>query len=156
MSKFQISRDVAAAPDVVWPVVSDVAGYGDVAPNISRVEILQGTRENLERRCYDLKGRGWNERCTFWDEGRAFAMEVDTQAPDYPYPFKSLRGTWRIIPVGTGSRIEMQFDFRVKYGPLGWILAGLMRPALNRICGQLMDNWEALIQPRAGTQPQPD
>lgn len=152
MSQFRIFRHVSAPPEIVWPVVSDVAGYGDVAPNLSRVEIVQGARESLERRCYDLKGRGWNERCEFWDEGHAYAMEVDTGAPDYPYPFRALRGTWRVVPEGAGSRIEMQFDFRLKYGPLGRLLGYVMRPAFSRVCGKLIDNWEALIVERAGAR----
>lgn len=152
MSRFQITRTVAAPPEVVWPVVSDVAGYAEVAPNLSRVEIVKGARESLERRCFDLKGRGWNERCELWDEGRAYAMEVDTAAPDYPYPFRALRGTWRVVPQGAGSRIEMQFDFQLKYGPVGRLMAYLMRPAFKRLCGQLMDNWEALIRERSGAR----
>jgi hypothetical protein len=46
------------------------------------------------RRCYDGRGRGWDEVCTLWEEGRRYQMRVRTET--YPFPlrqmFRELRG----------------------------------------------------------------
>jgi ketosteroid isomerase-like protein len=71
-------RVVQARPDLVWAVVADVALYAQLATGLSHVEILEGDGQGLRRRCYDTRGRGWNETCTVWEPGRRFQMRVDT------------------------------------------------------------------------------
>ncbi len=150
MAQMQVERRVAAPKSMVWSVVSDVADYARVAPNLSKVEILAGTGRGMRRRCYDLKGRGWNERCILWEDNRVFSFEVDTKAPDYPYPFLKLQGTWEVAEIPgepNSSLIRMTFDSQLKYGIFGrWILDPLMKPAFVKICEELFDNWENLIQ----------
>ena len=72
------SRLVPAAPEVVWPIVSDAGGYADYVRGLSHSEIVEGSGEGMRRRCYDTRGRGWNETCTAWDPGCGYVMEVDT------------------------------------------------------------------------------
>ena len=42
MHRFAMERCVEAPADLVWAVISDVVGYAEVAPNLSRAEILEG------------------------------------------------------------------------------------------------------------------
>ena len=50
--------------------------------------------EPLRRRCTNTTGQDWQETCTVWDEGRRFAVDVDTS--DYPYPLRLMRGLWQV------------------------------------------------------------
>ncbi len=146
MSVFEISRSVAAPRDRVWRAVSDVVGYADIAPNISRAEIVRGEGEGMVRRCYDLAGRGWDEVCDSWEEGRRYSMRVVTEAPDYPYPLKALHGTWAVTDEPGGSRIDKRFEYEMKFGLLGRAIAQLaLQRQFQRICEELLDNWEDAI-----------
>ncbi len=142
--RFEFSRHVAAPPEIVWPVIADQQGYADVADNLSRVEVLAGDGLGMARRCYDNKGRGWNETCVLWDEGRAYSFEVDTS--DYPYPLREVRGTWAVDPEGPGSVITMTFDIVAKYGTPGRLVMGLaLRLMFSSLCERLLDKWQARI-----------
>ncbi len=141
---FAFSRAVAAPPEQVWPVITDHEGYADVADNLSRVEVVAGEGLGMARRCYDTKGRGWNETCVLWNEGRAYSFEVDTS--DYPFPLKEVRGTWGVEPATGGSTVTMEFDIVAKYGVLGRMLIGSgLKVAFSGLCERLLDKWEARI-----------
>ncbi len=100
------SHIVPVSPRVAWQVMTDHEAYGDAADNLRKVEVLSGQGVGMCRRYYDTHGGGWSETCTLWDEGRAYAFSVHTEAPDYPYPLKELTGTWRVDPVEQGSRVR--------------------------------------------------
>ena len=68
----------------------------------------------------DSRGGTWIERCTLWEQGTRYSMTVDTS--DYPYPLRKMQGTWGVEGVADGSRINMRFDYAMKYVPVGWML----------------------------------
>jgi ribosome-associated toxin RatA of RatAB toxin-antitoxin module len=155
MPQFKIERMVDAPSDVVWDVISDVVGYADIAPNLSKAAIIAGDKLGMERRCWDTRGGTWAETCVLWDEGRAYAMEVDTN--DYPYPLTEMQGTWALAERPSGPLITMQFDYKFKYGPVGSLLNRPLRSQFKKICQELLDNWETVIQARLTHQvKQPD
>jgi len=78
MLTLETARIVEAPTDIVWDVVSDVTGYADAVPGLSRAEVVAGSGEGMQRRCYDAGGRGWSETCTLWEEGHRYAFKVDT------------------------------------------------------------------------------
>jgi CBS domain-containing protein len=63
---------------MVWQVISDVRGLAEVAPHVSKVEILSGEKMGLRRRVYDRRGNSWIEEVIAWDEGKSYSMRVDT------------------------------------------------------------------------------
>lgn len=145
MPAFQIERLVQAPPEAVWPIISDVEGYADIAPNLSRAEIITGEGADMQRRCWDTQGGTWREQCVLWEEGRQYSMQVDTS--DYPYPFSKMQGTWGLEPHADGTCITMRFEYQPKYGPIGLLLDWLyIKPTFSRICEQLMDNWQRKIE----------
>ncbi len=133
--RIDVEHPVAAPASSVWPLLTDHELYGRLAPNLSRVEVLDGEGEGMRRRCTDTRGRGWDETCTMWEEGHAFAVEVDTS--DYPYPLTTMRGRWAVEPRGAGSVISMRFEFTPRAGLVGGVFAiamlGAFRPVLHRI-----------------------
>jgi hypothetical protein len=142
--RFSFCRHVAAPPERVWPVISDHEGYAEVADNLSRVEVVAGEGLGMARRCTDTKGRGWNETCVLWDEGRAYSFAVYTS--DYPFPLKEVRGTWGVEPAPGGSTITMEFDILPKYGALGRMIIGTgLKLAFSGLCERLLDKWAARI-----------
>ena len=150
MPSFVADRIVQAPADLVWAVVADLAGYAQIAPGLSHVEILQGDQEGLRRRCYDHRGRGWNEVCTVWDPGHRYRMQVDTAS--YPFPLRQLlrtfQGTWSVDPVPEGTRIAVQFDAEPRLGLLGRFALRAMGGKADRDLAQLLNNYEHAIWAR--------
>lgn len=91
LEQVRVQHHVDAPVSAVWPLLTDHDLYGRLAPNLSRVEVVHGDGDGMQRRCYNTGGRGWNETCTLWDDGHEFAVEVDTA--DYPYPLAAMRGS---------------------------------------------------------------
>jgi len=99
-----------------YQVMPDRAGYAGVANNLSRVEVVSGGGLGMRRRCYDNRGRGWSETCSLWEEGYAYSFDLQTSAPDYPYPLREMKGTWRAEPFKEGSRVILEFVALPKWG----------------------------------------
>lgn len=140
-----------ADPERVWQVISDQEAYAEVADNISRVEIVSGQGQEMVRKCTDNDGRSWNETCTMWDEGRAFAFRVHTEAEDYPYPIAKLFAEWSLIPGSDLTRIRMVFRVTAKPGLLNRLIFIVMAAPFGATCDRLLDNWVARIEGRAAS-----
>jgi hypothetical protein len=146
MKTLEFSRAVGATPDVAWQVVSDLVGFGEVAPNLSRAEVLEGRGEGMVRRCYDGRGRGWDEVCELWEEGRRYEMRVRTET--YPFPlrqmFREFRGAWEVELAAGGAIVSMRYE--VEPSALGRALWRPIRRTFARQCELLLDNWQRVIE----------
>lgn len=151
MAMIEIKRMVQAPKEVVWQVISDVEGYAHFAPNLSDAKIVSGSGTDMIRRCWDVKGQGWDEQCVLWDEGNAYSMVVDTQAEDYPYPIEALQGTWRLDETPDGTQISMRFEYTLKYGMVGKALEKLTLRQNTKLAETVIDNWIAEIEKRSVT-----
>lgn len=144
------ARRVAHSADRVWETLSDHAGYAQVAPTISRVEVLTETGEGMIRRCTDNQGRSWTESCNLWEEGRRFRMDVDTAT--YPLQlrllFSRFQGEWAVQPAGQDSEIIVSFEGTLRWGPLGRILQRSLETRGQRLAEEVLDGYEkALASP---------
>lgn len=146
MKQFVFKREVKAPKLMVWAVISDVGNYHEVAPNIDTSTIVSGSGKGMVRHCSHGKDQ-WSEVCTLWDEESAYSFEVNTEAPDYPYPLSFLKGNWAVEEVSENrSRIVMTFDFRYKRGWQRVFLHPFMKSRFGKICEELLDNWEQLLK----------
>jgi hypothetical protein len=121
-------------------MVRDHQLYGRLAPNLSNVEVISGPGETLRRRCTATEGGHWQETCTLWDEGRRFAVEVDTAA--YPYPITVMRGLWQVDPHPHGSTVTMRFALQATPTIRGGLFIIVMRPYFGRAVARIFDGWQ--------------
>lgn len=135
-----------ATPEKVWQVMSDQEGYAMVADNIKQVDVIEGQGYGMTRKCTDNDGQSWYENCTCWDDGRAFAFKVDTEAEDYPYPISTLMGKWSLIPKPDHTQISMTFNITAKSGLLNRLLLTLMIAPFIKVCDRLLNNWVVLME----------
>ena len=108
----QFSRVVNAPVSTVWPLITDLENYHQVAPNLDAVKVLstQTRGEGVVRSCSHGQN-SWQETCTLWEEEKMYRFEVDTSAPDYPFPFAKLQGTWEVEAISPNqTRILMEFE----------------------------------------------
>lgn len=146
---FKFERIIKASKQSVWKVISDVANYDKVAPNIDNVKIISGEGNGMVRSCSHGKD-SWTETCSMWVEEKSYSFEVNTSAPDYPYPFKFLKGTWEVQEIDNSTtRIVMLFDFQYKRNFQNWLLHPLLKGKFSKTANELLDNWQHILEKKA-------
>ena len=145
MPAINLQRKIKAQPDVVWRVISDLAAFAEVAPHVSKVEMLEGQKATARRRLHGDSGFTWTERCVMWDEGRAYAMEVDSS--DSAYPFRTMHRRFEIEQQSDSVVLRMHYEYETKYGLFGRIWDSLFLHRKRRTLYQtLLNNWVARIR----------
>jgi len=138
-------RTVRANKTEVWKVVSDVANYHQVAPNIDKIKIVSGKDEGMIRSCSHGKD-SWTETCSVWQEEQSYSFIVNTSAPDYPYPLSFMQGTWNITEIDAKhTEIEMIFEFTYKKKILN-LMHPIMKMKFKKISNELLDNWQKILE----------
>lgn len=59
------------------------------------------------------------EEVTVWNPEESFTVELSDMAA---MPLREASSEMRIASNGNRSKVTWTFDFRVKYGPLGWLM----------------------------------
>ena len=148
----EITRTLDASAETLWASVIDHETYGRIAPNLSKVEATGPNGPDLTRRCWDTRGRHWDESCVAWDEGHSFAVEVDTAAEDYPYPLRTLAGSWTVEPVDTThASVTVRFELRPKPGPAGAAFTLAMTAAARPLVRRITNAWQDVANRRPET-----
>ena len=125
-----VEREIAAPPDVVWSLVSDVTRMGDWSPETTGCAWRKGATGPVEgahfRGRNQIGARKWFTDCmvTRAEPGRAFAFEVVVG------PFDVAEWAYRIEPTDGGCRVEESCTDR-----RGWVaktLGGLVSGVSDR------------------------
>lgn len=132
-------------PSAVWRLLSDLEAVQRYNPGVERAAIHGNLAAGVgAMRVCQLKPKGRVlERVTHWEEGRAVGLEVTES--DWPIHF--MRWVTRIAPNGTGSTISQILVYKVKFGPLGWLLDKLvmrhrLKTTLDAVFGSLVEHAE--------------
>ncbi|GGD04016.1 type II toxin-antitoxin system RatA family toxin [Hyunsoonleella pacifica] len=146
LKQFRFKRKVKGSKAKVWQIISDVANYHEVAPNIDESAIISGEKKGLVRSCTHGND-SWTETCSLWEEEKQYAFVVNTNAPDYPYPLKSLKGTWIVNEISNNrNEIIMIFDFEYRKPIQNILVHPLMKYKFTKVCKKLLDNWQNMIE----------
>lgn len=143
---FKFERVIKANKKSVWKLISDVENYDKVAPNIDAATIISGEGSGMVRSCSHGKD-SWTETCTMWIEEELYSFDVNTSAPDYPYPFKFLKGTWKVQEIDNNTtKIIMHFEFQYKRKYQNWLLHPFLKSKFSKIAEELLDNWQKILE----------
>ncbi|MEM7318711.1 MAG: SRPBCC family protein [Pseudomonadota bacterium] len=132
---------IDAAPDAVWAVLSRFMQIDEFAPEITSVDALTSGDIGVgsKRRNHFKNGTSLVEEVTGWTPGTGYTVRLSDMAA---MPLHKASGTIHIAPAGAGSSVTWTFDFRVKYGPIGWLLGQtVMKGMMGKI---LMGNLKGL------------
>jgi hypothetical protein len=142
-----IRHDLQArcAPDRIWALLSDLESVERYNPGVRAAKIQgdQRTGVGAARVCELVPKGRVVERVTHWDDRHALGLEVAES--DWPIHF--MRWVTRVQPHGAGARITQELEYRVKFGPLGWLVDRLamerkLRVTLDAILGALVKHAE--------------
>jgi hypothetical protein len=127
----------------VWEVMIDPAVYASLAPNLSKVGAFSRQAESAQRRCWDVRGKHWDESLTTWQPGESFAVAVHTDADDYPYPLAQMRGSWSVADAGEGeSRVTVRFEFQPQASMAGRAFAAALARSGPMIMRRIINGWQ--------------
>jgi hypothetical protein len=133
------------APARIWSLLADLEAVQQYNPGVRAARIQGDKRMGIGavRVCELLpKGRVL-ERVTHWEEGHVLGLEVAESA----WPIHFMRWITRVEPNHHGSRITQELEYRVKFGPIGWLLDRLamerkLRTSLDGIFASLVRHAE--------------
>lgn len=149
MGQLTMHRTFDAPKKVVWDVITDPDVYEAVAPNLTSVEIIEGTGEGMVRKCTDTNGNSWMETCHNWEPEQGFAVTVDTDTSEFHKRlFTRFEGEWRLSTGDDGVVATIQFAYDTKYGPFGWLLDRYFQYKGPSLIESIFDGWEKEIKNR--------
>ena len=124
MTTIQHEVRASCPPERVWALLSDLEAVQRYNPTVRTAKVRGTLRAGMgaERDCELVPKGRVVERVTHWEDGRAVGLEVAES--DWPIHF--MRWVTRVEPAGTGTRITQSLEYRVKFGPLGWLLDTLV------------------------------
>jgi ribosome-associated toxin RatA of RatAB toxin-antitoxin module len=157
MTTISLHRTVDAPRAVVWDVITDQELYGEVAPNLSSVAVVEGAGKGMIRRCVDTEGNEWTESCTHWEDGQAFAVSVHVESSVFHRRFFTrMDGEWRLSEDDDGVRMTITFDFDPRYGPIGVLISKYFEYIAPGIIETIFDRWEDEIRSRMADETRTD
>jgi hypothetical protein len=137
--------EARCAPDRVWSLLADLEAVQRYNPGV-RAATIQGAQRTgvgATRVCELLPKGRVVERVTHWEDGRALGLEVAES--DWPIHF--MRWVTRVEARGGATRIAQELEYRVKFGPMGWLLDRLamerkLRATLDEVFASLVKHAE--------------
>ena len=131
MPRITKTRTYSASPEAVWDLLADY-------PNISRwnsgVKHSESTSDatsgvGAKRHC-DLAPFGaLEETVREWDEGKMIAISIDSAKM---LPVKQGLAKFTISPDGDGSRLDFDYEYDLKFGPIGKLMQPLLKGQLDK------------------------
>ncbi|MFA3915745.1 SRPBCC family protein [Ruegeria hyattellae] len=135
MIHFERTLSIDATPDEVWAVLGRYMHVDEFAPQIASVDALTEGDDGLgsKRRNKFANGTSVVEEVTAWKPGEGFTVALSEMAA---MPLREASSEVRITPIGGQSKVIWTFDYRVKYGPLGWLMGQTM---MKMMMGKVID-----------------
>lgn len=138
MSELEVRRTIAAAPESVWRIVTDLDGAVDVLSAVTRIERLDGGGEMAVgtrwRETRTMFGRSATEQMTVTqlDPGRSYTVTASSNGVDYTSGMS-------VAPVAGGTELTFSFAAqptsllsRLMSATMGWMFASATRKAVEK------------------------
>ena len=142
MTTIRHETNANCPPEKVWALLGDLEAVQRYNPTVraAKVEGTKRTGIGATRAC-DLipKGRVV-ERVIQWEDGRAVGLEV----AESDWPINFMRWITRIEAHGSTTRITQELEYKVKFGPIGWLLDHLVMK--KKLTSTLDDVFAALVR----------
>lgn len=122
------------SPAKIWALLSDLTAVADYNAQVSAARLRGNTPSGIgaEREC-DLVPKGRVvERVTVWEDGQALGLKV----VESEWPVHFMHWVTHIEDGAPGARVTQELEYRMKFGPVGWLLDRLfMKPMITRNVG---------------------
>jgi ribosome-associated toxin RatA of RatAB toxin-antitoxin module len=112
----------------LWEVVGNIGEIENYMPSLKHSFVLEGKAPSVGaiRVCENRAGQQWSEECTEFNPGRSFAVRFRSEAANFPFPAKTMRGGWEVISSDAGSQVMVWWELKLH----NKLLAPLILPLL--------------------------
>jgi len=147
MARFTISKLVKGSPEHVFDVFTDIEKSAERVSGIEKIEVLtegpvgKGTRFRETRIMFKREATEEME-ITEFEPGKGLAIEADSCGAHFTSRFT-------FTPEGDQVRVDIEFStratsfFAVLFAPLGWLMMGSMKKAIEKDMDELKAAAEA-------------
>ena len=136
MIHFERTLDIDATPDAIWAVAGRFMHIDEFAPLVTSVEALTEGEDGpgSKRRCHFADGGSVVEEVTGWDAHRGYRVRLSEMSA---MPLHEAHADLTVEPLADGrSKVIWGFDYRVKFGPFGWVLGQTL---MKMMMGKVLD-----------------
>jgi carbon monoxide dehydrogenase subunit G len=128
--------DIDATPEAVWAVLSRYMEIDEFAPFVTSVDALTDGEAGMgsKRRNHFDNGTSMVEEVIKWEVNRGYRVRSSEFAP---MPLHEALAELSVVSANDGqSKVTWSMDYRVKYGPFGWLLGQTL---MKRMMGKVLD-----------------
>ncbi|MGJ3243892.1 MAG: SRPBCC family protein [Opitutales bacterium] len=125
--RYCVAANTPQSAETLWQQVGDLGNIATYAPFLKNSALADPSDKGpvgAVRTCRDYAGHTWSEACTDFQPGKQYTVRFLTEAPDFPFPVKSMVGGWRLISQDKACRVEVWWVFE----PSNALLAPLVLP----------------------------
>ncbi len=136
MIHFERTLDIDATPDALWAVIGRFMHIDEFAPQIKSVDALTDGEDGVgsKRRCNFSDGTSVVEEVTMWEANRSYRVRLSEMTA---MPLNEMYAELSVEPLDSGrARVTWGMDYRVKYGPFGWLLGQTL---MKLMMGKILD-----------------
>ena len=136
MIHHQRTMVIDGKPEAVWDVLGRFMHIDEFAPLVKSVEALTDGKDRVgsKRRCHFDDGGSMVEEVIQWEVNRGYRVLLSETEP---MPLRQAFAELSIKPHGSDqTHVEWSMDYRVKYGPVGWVLGQTM---MKVMMGKILD-----------------
>ncbi len=137
MIHFERTLKIDATPDDVWAVLGRFMHIDEFAPLIKSVDALTEGEDGIgsKRRNHFDNGTSLVEEVTEWDANRWYHRVRLSEMS--AMPLHEAYSAMSVEPTDNGrSMVTWDMDYRVKFGPFGWLLGQTM---MKMMMGKILD-----------------
>ena len=136
MIHYERTLDIDATPDALWAVIGRFMHIDEFAPLIKSVDALTDGEDGVgsKRRCHFDDGSSVLEEVTKWEANRMYRVRLSEMTA---MPLNEMYAELSVEPLDNGrARVKWGMDYRVKFGPFGWLLGQTM---MKLMMGKILD-----------------
>ncbi len=126
--------EIDATPEAVWAVLGRFMHIDEFAPLVASVDALTDHEDGMgsKRRCHFDDGTSVVEEVTGWETNSRYRVRLSEMSA---MPLHEAYAEVSVEPIDNGrSRVRWAMDYRVKFGPFGWLLGQtIMKMMMGRI-----------------------
>ena len=136
MIRHERTLDIDATPDAVWAVLGRFMHIHEFSSRIGSVDALSENEGGVgsKRHCHFTGGTSVVEEVTEWEDNRRYRVRMSELSA---MPLHEAYAELSVEPLGgERSRAKMAMDYRVKFGPIGWLMGQTM---MKMMMGKIFD-----------------
>lgn len=136
MIHYERTLEINATPEAVWTILARFMHIDEFAPLVKSVDVLTDGEDGVgsKRRNIFDNGTSVVEEVTEWETNHRYRVRLSEMST---MPLHEAYAEVSVEAIDNGrSRVNWAMDYRVKFGPFGWLLGQTM---MKLMMGKIID-----------------